>query len=216
MAETHNTTPKNVGEIWKPVPGFEGVYSVSSYGRIRRDLSRGKAVTGFILKPTPNRRGYLRVTLSDTPRREAFLVHRLVMQAFVGDCPAGKEVNHIDTDKTNCRLDNLEYLTGVENIEHAVARGVFANRRINYSRGEQHSATLIEAIQRGDNHYTRRCPEKVRCGSENPAARLTPDVVKEIRAAKGKERQEETAKRFGIARQTVGKIQRRLLWKHVK
>lgn len=216
MTDSDITTEHLSVETWKPVPEFEGVYSVSSFGRIRRDLSRGKAIAGFILKLTPNKKGYLTVTLSNAPQKERFLVHCLVMRAFVGPCPEGKEVNHKDTIKANCHLDNLEYVTGLENMQHAVSHGLLAARnQANISRGQKHSEIVKATIQRGDNHYTRRCPEKVKRGADNNAARITPEIALAIIRLTGKERQIDTAARFSISRQQVGRIQSRKQWQHL-
>lgn len=90
-------------EIWKPVviPEFEGLYEVSSYGRLRRVSSR------LILRPNPNRQGYCKMNLSGNGLRRTVLIHRLVLEAFVGPQEIGWEGHHVDEDKSNNRLDNL-------------------------------------------------------------------------------------------------------------
>lgn len=108
-------------EIWKPIPGYLN-YKVSNLGRVK-SIDRcvhknGDFRNGHILKPIKKKRGYLEVNLSERGKRKACKIHRLVMLAFVGDCPEGIQVNHIDEDKTNNRLDNLEYVTQIENCNH--------------------------------------------------------------------------------------------------
>ena len=105
------------GERWKPVPSFEGLYSVSDWGNVRRD-------GGNELNAWTSSTGYPIVRLSDGLRRPMVHVHRLVMAAFVGPCPVNKEVNHKDGIKSNPRLENLEYVTRSENLKHAIRLGL--------------------------------------------------------------------------------------------
>jgi hypothetical protein len=132
-------------EEWRPVPEFEGLYEVSSLGNIRRlnEYRRYKALG--LLKPNPNVGGYLTVWLS-SPRfdkPQARMVHCLVALAFIGPRPFPKaEVNHVDTHKDNCRVDNLEYSTRKENSDHAKENGL-------YQRGvNRHNARVTEEIVR--------------------------------------------------------------------
>lgn len=112
-----------MGEEWKDIEGFEGLYQASSEGRIR---SLGREVAGNAgsvwfrkgktLKPVITRGGYLQVLLYKEGKHKWFSVHRLVYAAFNGEIPSGYDVNHIDEDKTNNRLDNLNLLTHKENL----------------------------------------------------------------------------------------------------
>lgn len=98
-------------EIWKTIPGYEGRYEVSTFGRIR-SFQKG------VKKPVLNRGGYFIVGLYDSSgRRITKTVHRLVMLTFCG--PDARTVNHKDGNKANNRLENLEYMTVKENIQHA-------------------------------------------------------------------------------------------------
>ena len=108
-------------EIWKPVPQFEGIYSVSNLGRVRSEArldSLGRRNQGRIMRPRLNRYGYLHLDLRKDGKRYNLLVHKLVMLAFKGECPEDCEVNHINEDKTDNRADNLEYVTHLQNIRH--------------------------------------------------------------------------------------------------
>lgn len=91
-------------EQWKPVVGFEDIYSVSDFGRVRREPS------GRLLSPPVNSTGYLTIGLSKHGCRKTYKVHSLVCEAFIGPRPSGYQVNHIDTDRKNAKLSNLEYL----------------------------------------------------------------------------------------------------------
>ena len=105
-------------EIWKEVPNTNGDYQVSSLGRVK---SR-KWGDWKILNPTTEATGYkgIKIRFNNTEKRKSVLVHWLVADAFLLK-PEGKcEINHIDSDRTNNCVDNLEWVTSSENTEHAV------------------------------------------------------------------------------------------------
>lgn len=107
-------------ETWKDVLGYEGIYSVSNLGRVRRDVSRTRAKAGSLMKLTITRRGYATVGLCRPELRpKSFRVHRLVWSGFHGPIPTGLVINHMDGDPGNNRLENLEAITSGENIIHA-------------------------------------------------------------------------------------------------
>ena len=98
-------------EEWRPIEGYEGLYEVSSYGRVRsldRYDSRNHFRRGRILKLSYDTVGYLIVGLHSNGKAKTYLVHRLVAQAFIPNPDNLPEVNHIDEDKMNNRVDNLE------------------------------------------------------------------------------------------------------------
>ena len=109
-------------EIWKDIIGYEGLYQISNYGNVK-SIKRDK-----ILKPQVNGRGYLSVGLSKNGKHKTFRLNRLVMITFVGYEEGKDQVNHIDGDKTNNRLDNLEWCTQSENMIHAFANGLYKNQ----------------------------------------------------------------------------------------
>jgi hypothetical protein len=113
-----------LAEEWRPVVGFERVYSVSNLGRIRREGGGGGSRAGRILVQSRHNAGYLSVSLWQRNKGTGALVHRLVAVAFIGPVPDGQEVNHKDGDKHNNRLENLEYVTRRDNILHACANGM--------------------------------------------------------------------------------------------
>lgn len=113
MPESHNTT-----EVWKAVVGYEGVYEVSSLGRVKRVAPGGNAVVGRIRKPS-DCHGYTFVALHRNGKRRPYRIHRLVMAAFIGPLPEGKQANHKNGDKTDNRPENLEYVTPSENRLHS-------------------------------------------------------------------------------------------------
>lgn len=98
-------------EQWKKIEGFEN-YSVSTHGRVRND----KRNTIMVLRPCNV--GYLRIRLCNNGVNKKFLVHRLVAQAFISNPNKLPCVNHIDEDKTNNRIENLEWCTYKYNNNH--------------------------------------------------------------------------------------------------
>ena len=92
-------------EVWKDILGYEGHYQVSDKGRVK-SLKQGKEK---ILKPERTHNGYLRVGLLKNRNRKMFMVHRLVGQAFLPNPNSLPQINHKDEDKTNNRVENLEW-----------------------------------------------------------------------------------------------------------
>lgn len=105
-------------ERWRPVVGYEGLYDVSDYGRVRRALAARGTRVGLILRAASNTDGYLQVTLYRDGRRRSERVHKLVAAAFLGPCPDGHEVNHRQDPKSNNAVANLEYVTHPANTLH--------------------------------------------------------------------------------------------------
>lgn len=109
-----------LNEKWKPVVGFEGKYEVSDLGNVRsiNYLRTGKTK---ILSPGINR-GYLHVVLWKDGKGKHYYVHNLVVTVFKGPIPPGMQVNHINEDKTDNRLSNLEVVTHKENLNWGTAQ----------------------------------------------------------------------------------------------
>lgn len=99
-------------EIWKDIKDYEGLYQVSSFGRVK------SFYTNRILKGSKHPQGYLTVTLCKDSTKYTKKIHRLVAQAFIPNPEHKSEINHIDEDKTNNSVNNLEWSTRKENINH--------------------------------------------------------------------------------------------------
>lgn len=107
-------------EIWKDVVGYEGLYSVSNLGKIKRDKSgTGICKAGRILKLRQSAMGYFMTCLYKNGTPKHFTNHSIIAQAFIGIRPKGFTINHKDGIKTNNHVDNLEYLTQKENVIHS-------------------------------------------------------------------------------------------------
>lgn len=104
-------------EIWKDVLGYEGIYQVSNLGRVKNLNYRGTNKERVFKKGHTN--GYEVVGLTKNKKTTSHLVHRIVFEAFNGKIPTGLTVDHIDSNKQNQKLENLQLLTNVENARKA-------------------------------------------------------------------------------------------------
>ncbi len=123
-------------ETWKAIAGFEGRYDVSDLGRVRSwrggaDKSRPDSVRkSKMVRPWVNWNGYHLVTLVGLGKKKHKTVHSLVLEAFVCPRPSpATESSHLDNDRGNNCLSNLEWTTKKENHAHRIATGVRFNKR---------------------------------------------------------------------------------------
>ena len=165
-------------EEWRPVPGYEGSYSVSSAGRVRsedrviteRTTGIRKRLRGRVRKLTMHK-GYPHLKLSMPGTLAWVPVHRLVALAFLGAPPTQRhEVAHDDGNRANCSLGNLRWDTRTGNMRDKVRHGT-------HNRGEAH-----------------------------PNCRLTAEEIAQIRASTASHA--ETAARFGTTADYVQKVRR--------
>lgn len=184
------TTIEPIQEEWRPVVGYEGLYSVSSLGRVRSEERvaslkghprlRSRRVPSRILRQTlrgPGKYGYLRVNLYRDGVMQAVNVHLLVAAAFLGEKPPGMWVLHGPMGRMSNQVTNLSYGTGSENA----------------GRDKLRDGTL----RFGENHH---------------GAKLSLKQVAEIRASA--DSRTDLAARYGVSRSLIQAIQVRTAWKH--
>ena len=174
-------------EEWRAIPGSDGLYSVSSLGRVRSEpiqTSRCGRQRGRVLQCGCDSKGYLQFGMYVTSnRRQTMKVHRAVALAFLGPRPPGAQVNHKSGDKLDNAVGNLEYVTCRENIRHGWNRGLYTAAHVR--------------------------------GEKNPWAKLTTEDIRHIRELSATTTPSELAQRFRVSTQNIWDIVTRKTWKHV-
>lgn len=128
-------------ELWRDVVGYEGYYEVSNLGHVKGVAGCKRHHGVRILKPRLCNM-YLRVLLTKDTVRSDFYVHRLVAIAFLGEPPTPKhQVNHINLNRADNRLENLEWVTRSENQQHAFKYGLASHK------GERHPRVKLTRTQ---------------------------------------------------------------------
>lgn len=232
-------------EIWKPVVGYEGIYEVSDQGRVRSldravlcSNGRRRQVKGRVLRPATGMHGHLYVSLWRKNTQTSFLVHRLVLESFVGPAPVGLMCRHLNGDAGDNRPNNLAWGTAKENAADTKLHGTnprwhmttcqqgheIAGNNLKLSRDgkkcracarEYHSAYKARrsfSPTLADKRYL-----KVMAGERmSQETKLTEDSVISIRKAyREGETQVSLAGRFGISQALVSSVVRRESWSHV-
>ncbi len=105
-------------ELWKPLARWEGIYEISSIGRIKRIDGNNCAKIGHIMG-TNRVNGYAVVRLRYKGKTERNTVHTHVLESFIGPRPLGMQINHLNGVRDDNRLENLEYCTPTQNIQHS-------------------------------------------------------------------------------------------------
>ncbi len=143
-------------EVFKDIVGYEGQYQVSNLGRVK------VLKNNILMKPLLKRRGYFQVALFKNKQYKYFNIHRLVALTFIPNPENKPQVNHIDGNKQNNNVNNLEWVTCSENIKHAFKIG------------------LKESPMKGKTGFKSPCGRKVYClelnktfGSMAEAERIT-------------------------------------------
>ena len=165
-------------EEWRWVPGYEGIYKVSSRGRVRSFHPRS---AGKLLKPGHSTYGYARVGLCVNGQMTQFNIYWLVAAAFIGPHPVGMEIRHLDGDRTNDALYNLAYGTIRENQLDAVRHGTnWESAKTHCSERHEYTPenTYWYTWNKGDGRRRRQCR-----------------TCNKIREAERKERRQQTGNR---------------------
>ena len=215
------------GEIWKDIEGYGGVYQVSTFGRVKSFWKK----TPRILKPYL-RGDYLSVILCIDGKMKQRKIHILVAKAFIPNPLKKPEVNHRIGMKFNCHVENLEWSTRAENVQHAFASGLQVGKQ-----GEEHpksklkNANIVYIRDNPDNLTQEQLAEmfgvtdgtisKIQLGetyenaggiirekSEPPHNYISDEIREQIRAdwATGQYTQRELARKFGYNPHTISKI----------
>ena len=136
-----------MSEIWKDIEGYEGLYQVSNRGRVKslerivmRKNGRPYSVPELIKERQIDHKGYDRIGLNKNGKKKRFFVHRLVLQAFNPSSDETLEVNHIDGNKLNNNVENLEWVTSSENSIHA-----FKNNLHNHQGERNTNASITDS-----------------------------------------------------------------------
>lgn len=174
-------------ERWKPINNYEGLYEVSSLGRVRsiprvvrHSLGKILTIPGRIRKTPPGTNGYPVVSLSKNGVVRAFFVHHLVFRAFRGEPPEGMHIRHRDGNSSDCRLSNLRIGTPKQNA---------ADRKLH-----------------GTHH--------IGCAVHN--SKLTPSQVRKCRKLYGTVTNKELGDLFGISRSQASMAGQGKTYKDVK
>ena len=167
-------------EVWKNLIDYE--YQVSDQGNIRRIYKNGNIK---LLKKIKHPSGYLNIRLYKNNKGKNFKIHRLVAEVFIPNPENKPQVNHIDGDKHNNRVENLEYVTSSENITHAWKNKLCDRKHLLGS--NNHNSTLVE-----NEVY------------------VIKGLLKHTSLT-----QKEIGSIFNVSNKVVSKIKRNIIWSHI-
>lgn len=132
-------------EIWKDIEGYNGIYQISNLGRVK-SLGNTKNKKDKIIKPVKNNKGYLRVTLHKSNVITRMYVHRLVAIAFIPNINNYPQINHIDENKLNNCVDNLEWCTNKYNCNYGTKNKTISKKVVCVETGKIYNS--IREIER--------------------------------------------------------------------
>jgi len=122
----------NYGKFYD-IKGYEGYYQVNKLGEIRSveryKKNYNKIIQELLLKKSKDKSGYERVFLAKDGETKTFYVHRIVAEAFLHKIDGKNEINHIDRDRSNNEIENLEWVSHKENIRYGARNGAYSQKR---------------------------------------------------------------------------------------
>lgn len=161
-------------EIWKAIEGTKGYIEVSNEGRVRSLLSGEPR----ILKTQVDKKGYIRFSTTIERENMTFKVHREVAKAFIDNPNNLPQVNHIDGDKSNNSVSNLEWVTNKENAHHAIANGLWDSvLKGAKAENERRKKAIIGYYHNDTTTYTQRF-ESIAAAERYIGSRHITDVLK--------------------------------------
>jgi hypothetical protein len=128
-------------EMWLPIKSWEGLYEISNKGRVK-SLRKN-----ILLKEIEDNYGYLVIHLRNSPLSKIYKIHRLVAEAFIPNPFNKRTVNHIDLNKKNNNINNLEWSTHLENNNHAIDNGVLNHNGVFNGRAKLNDFEVREIIE---------------------------------------------------------------------
>jgi hypothetical protein len=186
--ERHRCEEKIMQEIWKDVVGYEGIYMVSSFGRMKSNerIVQRKKMGDYLQKESiiegSEYHGYKVTTIAKNKIKKHKFIHVLIAEAFLGPKPEKMEVCHNDGDRKNNAIENLRYGTRSDNVRDSIKHGT---------------------------HYT----PFIKKGSERSYAKINEEIAKQIKDSE--ESSYILAKKLNISRALISNIRRNKAWTHV-
>lgn len=178
-------------EVWVKVPRT-GDYEVSSKGGLRR-----------IMAGTPSANGYHAYHVRRTGQKTHILAHRLVWESFHGPIPKGMSINHKNGVKTDNRLDNLEMITQLQNVRHAIATGLWDP---GLSSTRRKASGVTHGAKTKPHAFGRRGEKR---------DKLTAADIPVIRGRIANESCAKIARDYGVSISTISNVMRGKTWKEV-
>lgn len=173
-------------EIWKPVEGYEQYYEVSTWGRVRALAiyikNDGNFAGGFhkhfkVRNQQTNKYGYKTIKLCKYGKCQRYTVHRLVAKAFIPTDNYENQINHIDGNKTNNNITNLEWVTPAENMKHAWDTGLINSDHTVGSKHANAKLTEAQVIEMRELYATGNYKRKELCDKYNIKLSTFKDIV---------------------------------------
>ncbi len=193
-----------MAECWRP--WRDGTYEVSDLGRVRRAKPGISTYVGRIVVPCDGATGYPTMQLVSDGKSKRVYLHHVVAEVFIGERPNGMVINHIDRDRKNAAAINLEYVSQLENVRHALA-GRARNR------GPAMPPRPLKGRPCGDSHWTKTKPDRIARADRMPHSKMNAELVASARArAESGEKQCVLAKEYGISPAQISRIIRGTRW----